>query len=80
MVTPKNNKPSLLKKAYIPARREAPVWYWMRFYPTAQWEPAKFWVERANYYIMGFDWLTPASQKDFGHAEVGPRINHPERG
>lgn len=80
MVSTKVNKTVLLKHAYIPARKDAPVWYWMKFYPTGQWEPAKFWVDKGKYFMMGFDWLTPSPQEHFDHAEVGPRIKHPERG
>lgn len=39
--------------------------YWVKFYPTASWQPAKVWKEDGIEMIFGLDWASPAKLNHF---------------
>lgn len=51
-------------------------YYWVRFYPTANWQITKFWKRNDEYLLKALDWgdSFAASQSDFPNIELGPEI------
>lgn len=52
-------------------------YYWIRFYPTAEWEIVKFWTDnQSKEWMKGLDWGLPCLKQDFANTtyEIGGAI------
>lgn len=54
-------------------------YFWVRFYPTAEWQLVKFYTKNEKRYLKGLDWMSEHELEKFGNKdyEVGHEIYPP---